>query len=109
MKITAIRKEVGKEPELIDIENDIASLHREVGGFFEIVGSYVCTGNFLTMDNAEELCDYNCKIERREYYGTILYVGPISKAFPSADDEAIKRFRRQKMYGNLKPNLWVWQ
>ncbi len=109
MKIKALRKKVGQEPELIEIDNSIDSLHKEVGGFFEIIGSYVCNGNFLTVDNAAEICEYNCKIEGREYYGTVLYVGPISQSFPGADEPAIKRYRAQANYGNLGKGRWIWQ
>lgn len=108
MKIQVIRKKVGEEPELIEIENTQKAIRNEVGGYFKIIGSYVCNGNFVTLMNGSDFGDFNCKIEGRAYYGTILYIGPMSGDFAAADNAAVKRYKAQANYGNLAAHRWVW-
>lgn len=108
MKITVLKKEVGKEPEMVEIENTTEALHEAVGGHFELIGSYVFTGNFVRLMNGSEWADYNCKTEMHEFYGTMLYIGALEGDIAGADESAIKHFNRQKSYRNLRKEGWVW-
>lgn len=108
MKIKVLRKRIGEEPELIEIENTQKAIRNEVGGYFRIIGSYVCSGNFVTAMNGEDWDEYNCKVEGRAYYGTILYIGPMVGDFTDADEAAVKRYKAQARYGNLGTKRWIW-
>lgn len=104
-----IRKQVGFEPEMIDIGNTLEALRAEVGGHIELFGSHVCDGNFVVNEEGRLLdLPYNCTVEGRQLFGTIIYIGPLAGDFDDADPAAVKRYIAQATYGNLRPEAWVW-
>ena len=83
----AIRKKPGCEPELIDIDNTLAALQQEVGGYIETVS----IADVVIVCNEEgRLCGlpYNCRFVGVDFVGTILVVGRNKDEFcdvPEAD------------------------
>ena len=83
----AIRKKPGCEPELIDIDNTLAALQQEVGGYIETVS----IADVVIICNEEgRLCGlpYNCRFVGVDFVGTILVVGRDRDEFcdvPEAD------------------------
>lgn len=70
----AIRKKPGCAPELIDIDNTLAALQIEVGGYIETVS----IADVVIICNEEgRLCGlpYNCRFVGVDFVGTILVVG----------------------------------
>lgn len=104
-----LRKKVGEEPELIEIECSLEALHKEVDGYVEIFGSHVCSGNFAVNEDGIYLgLPYNCSVEGHKIYGTLIYMGPLAGDFTDAGQDAIKRYEAQANYGNLGKNRWIW-
>ena len=105
----AIMKKVGELPELVDIPDTVKAMKKMVDGPLSLVGSEVCTGNFIVDREAERKGKpYNCSAEGHKFYGTIIYSGPMTRDFNDADKEALKRFNAQATYGNLGKERWVW-
>lgn len=83
----AIRKKPDCEPELIDIDNTLAALQQEVGGYIETVS----IADVVIICNEEgRLCGlpYNCRFVGVDFVGTILVVGRDRDEFcdvPEAD------------------------
>lgn len=83
----AIRKKPGCEPELIDIDNTLAALQQEVGGYIETVS----IADVVIICNEEgRLCGlpYNCRFFGVDFVGTILVIGRDRDEFcdvPEAD------------------------
>lgn len=83
----AIRKKPGCEPELIDIDNTLAALQQEVGGYIETVS----IADVVIICNEEgRLCglSYNCRFVGVDFVCTILVVGRNKDEFcdvPEAD------------------------
>lgn len=71
----AIRKKPGCDPEIIDIDNTLAALQREVGGYIEVVtlpygAALICNkeGRILGRPDNGRVCDV-------DVVGTVLIVG----------------------------------
>lgn len=107
-----IRKEPGKLPEMLDVENDLEALQREVGGYLEAVT--------LTQDLAI-LCDEEGRLKGKEsnfvmpgmgidFVGTILMVGVKSEDFCDVPepDFLLWNFFGMVRYGRAdrKHNVW---
>jgi hypothetical protein len=103
-----IVKRVGEVPELMDVPDTLKCMQRLVDGYVEVVGSRVCNGNFVVNEDGTYMCEFNCYVEGHAFYGTIVYVGPLTQSFNDADEPALKRYRAQAMYGNLRKDMWVW-
>lgn len=83
-----IRKKPGCEPEVIDIDNTLAALQQEVGGYIETVtiasdAVVICNeeGRILGLPD-------NCRVCGVDFVGTILVVGRNKDEFcdvPEAD------------------------
>ena len=76
----AIRKKPGEKPEIVDIENNLESLQKAVGGYIECI----------PYDKFIVICDeegrlkgkpFNCVIDPIPYVGTILAVGDDGEDF----------------------------
>lgn len=105
----AIMKKVGELPELVDIPETVKAMKKMVDGPLSLVGSEVCTGNFIVDREAQRKGKpFNCSIEGRKFYGTIIYTGPWVGDFTDAGQDAIKRYKAQAAYGNLGKERWVW-
>lgn len=82
-KIRVLRKRPGKWPEFVEIENELAALQHEVGGYIETFG----IARDLTIVCNEEGkihgFPYNCTICGETFVGTILLVGVRRDAFKS--------------------------
>ena len=103
-----IVKRVGEVPELMDVPDTLKCMQRMVDGYVEVVGSRVCNGNFVVNEDGSYMCEYNCTVEGHKFYGTIVYVGPMTNTFTDADQLALKHFRAQNLYGNLRKDAWIW-
>ena len=84
----AIRKKPGCEPELIDIDNTLAALQQEVGGYIETV---TIASDAVVICNEEGVLlgmPYNCRVCGVDFVGTVLIVGTKGDEFcdvPEAD------------------------
>lgn len=70
-----LRKKVGSEWELVEIENSLEALQREVGGYIETVG---IAGDACIIVNEEGLINdmpFNTRIFGLQLFGTVLIVG----------------------------------
>ena len=103
-----IVKRVGEVPELMDIPDTLKCMQRMVDGYVAVFGSRVCNGNFVVNEDGAYMCEYNCTIEGHKFYGTIVYTGPFAYEFTDADKMALKHFRAQSLYGNLRKDAWIW-
>lgn len=82
-KIRALRKRPGRPPEFIEIDNELSTLQREVGGYIETFG---IARNLTIICNEEGKIHglpYNCTICGETFVGTILLVGVRGDAFKS--------------------------
>lgn len=82
----AIRKEPGNEPEIIEIENTLEALQKEVGGYIQAIG---------IEDNCCVICDeegrlkgyeQNCVVGGIDFVGPILIVGVAGEDFADLED-----------------------
>ena len=88
----AIRKRPGERAEIVEIENELSALQKEVGGYLESV---------TIAEDAAILCDeegrlkgyaYNCNICGVDFVGTILVVGVDGEEFCDlADAEEVRK------------------
>lgn len=82
-KIRVLRKKPGKQPEFIEIENELAALQHEVGGYIETV---TIASNLTIVCNEEGKIHglpYNCTMFGGTFVGTILLVGVRGDTFKS--------------------------
>ena len=76
----AIYKKPGKAPEIIEIENDLSTLQKLVGGYIEV---------FPMASNADIICNEEGKLRDLPYNITLLgehFVGPILVVGVSGED-----------------------
>ena len=84
----AIRKEPGCAPELIDIDNTLAALQTEIGGYLETVTIASDAVVICNEDGVLLGMPYNCRFVGVDFVGTILVVGRNKDEFcdaPGAD------------------------
>ena len=82
-KIRVLRKKPGRPPEFIEIENELSTLQREVGGYIETFG---IASNLTIICNEEgklQGLPYNCTICGESFVGTIVLVGVRGENFKS--------------------------
>ena len=83
-----IRKKPGCEPEVIDIDNTLAALQQEVGGYIETV-TIASDGGVIWHEEGVPLgMPYNCRFVNVDFVGSILVVGRNKDEFcdvPEAD------------------------
>ena len=84
----AIRKKPGCEPEVIGIDNTLAALQQEVGGYIETVT--IASDAVIICNEEGRLCGlpYNCRFVGVDFVGTILVAGRNKDEFcdvPEAD------------------------
>ena len=84
----AIRKKPGAQPEIIEVDNTLAALQTEVGGYIETV---TITSDAVIICNEEGRIlglPYNCRFVGVDFVGTVLIVGTKGDEFcdvPEAD------------------------
>lgn len=84
----AIRKKPGAQPEIIEVDNTLAALQQEVGGYIETV---TIASDAVVICNEEGVLlgmPYNCRFCGVDFVGTILVVGRNKDEFcdvPEAD------------------------
>lgn len=84
----AIRKKPGAQPEIIEVDNTLAALQQEVGGYIETV---TIASDAVVICNEEGRLrgmSYNCLFFGMVFVGTILVVGRNKDEFcdvPEAD------------------------
>ena len=84
----AIRKKPGAQPEIIEVDNTLAALQTEVGGYIETVS--IAADVVIICNEEGRLCGlpYNCRFGGVDFVGTILVVGRDRDEFcdvPEAD------------------------
>lgn len=84
----AIRKKPGAQPEIIEVDNTLAALQQEVGGYIETVS--IADDVVIICNEEGRLCGlpYNCRFVGVDFVGPILVVGRNKDEFcdvPEAD------------------------
>lgn len=88
-KITAYYKPVGKQQTLVEIENDLQTMQKLIGGYIE---------SYTIASDAAVICDeegrlkglpYNCSVGGARFYGPILLVGACGDEFCSVNKSTI--------------------
>ena len=110
--IKVIRKAPGKLPEMLDVENSLEALQKEVGGYIEAV---------TIAEDMTILCDEEGRLKGKQlnwaipkmgldFVGTILFVGVKGDEFcdVSEPDFILWNFFRMVRYGRAdrKHNVW---
>ena len=82
----AIRKKPGEQPEIVEIENSLESLQKEVGGFVQ--GVTLADDLCVICDEEGRLKGYahNCTVCGVDFVGTILVVGVDGEDFADLED-----------------------
>lgn len=100
-KIRVIRKRPGEDAEIVEIENTLKSLQREVGGYIETLTLFE-DATFLVNEEGKLLgLEPNFFVLSELLVGTVLLVGIAGEDFCSLSDEQIKDA------GTLFPSLGV--
>lgn len=89
----AIIKEVGKNPVVADIKNELEDIQSVVGGYIEIVPSELYNANIAVICNEEGLLmglEPNMVIGYNVVVGNILFVGVDGEDFCDLSDEQIE-------------------
>lgn len=104
-----IMKRPHEEPQLLDIENDLKTLHEAVEGFFEVMGSKEHSGNYI-YNETPHACGLtkNCTVEGRTIYGTFIYVGAFAGDFTDVPAEDVALYELQRKHGTLGTERWLW-
>lgn len=92
--ILCIRKEPGKAPEVVQIENTLEALQHEVGGYIETV---TIAADLTIVVNEEGMLrglPYNANICGRHLFGTILAVGVRGDEFVSIPAAKVMNYMR---------------
>lgn len=94
-KILCIRKAPGKSPEIIQVDNTLEALQREVGGYIESVT--IATDCAILCDEEGRLKrkPENCRIANINFVGTILVVGAKGEEFASLQVSQITTIMRR--------------
>ena len=77
----AIRKKPGAQPEIIEVDNTLAALQQEVGGYIETV---TIASDAVVICNEEGVLlgmPYNCRFLGVDFVGTVLIVGTKGEEF----------------------------
>lgn len=83
--MNVLRKEPGKKPEMVNIENKLEALQEAVGGYIETV----TFSEFIVICDEEGRLkgkEYNCDIKDVSFVGTILIVGDDGDDFTDLSD-----------------------
>lgn len=105
-KIRVLRKKPGRPPEFVEIDNTLAALQHEVGGYIETFG---ITPNLTVVCNEEGKIHglpYNCTIFGESFVGPILLVGVRGDTFKSvhfADMGQARLFMPTLFYDEEEP------
>ena len=87
----ALKKEPGKNPEVIDIENTLQALQDEVGGYIEAVTIAADAVVICNEDGRLRGMEPNCTIARVDFVGPILVVGREGEEFCGLDPHVADR------------------
>lgn len=82
-KIKAWSIKPGKEPELIEIENELKPLQDYVGGYIEAYNISITEAVICNEEGRIMQLPYNCYIEGSHFFGDILIVGVKGENFCS--------------------------
>lgn len=83
-----IRKKPGCDPELIEVENTLEALQREVEGYIEVVSISTDAAVICNEEGRLRGLPYNCRFLGINFVGTVLIVGANGEEFcdvPEAD------------------------
>ena len=81
-----IRKDPGRPPELMELENTLAALQQAVGGYIETVTLSVDTAIICNEEGRLRGLPYNCDFLGISFVGPILVVGIDGDEMCSLDD-----------------------
>ena len=81
-----IRKDPGRPPELVEMENTLAALQQAVGGYIETVTLSVDTAIICNEEGRLQGLPYNCDFLGISFVGPILVVGIDGDEMCSLDD-----------------------
>ena len=79
--MNVIRKEPGKAPEIVEIENELEALQKAVGGYIETFTFAVDACVICNEEGRMKGRPYNTTLGRTSFVGTILVVGIEGEAF----------------------------
>ena len=95
----AIRKKPGCEPEIVEVENTLAALQQEVGGYIEVITLPYGAALICNEEGRLHHLMYNCVVFGVKFVGTVLIVGTKGEKFCDVPAEIIDRFRRVVQHG----------
>lgn len=101
--ILCIRKEPGKAPEIVQIENTLEAFQQAVGGYIETVT--IASDAVIICDEEGRLKDKatNCSVMGVDFVGTILVVRVMGEEFVSIPAANIKRWMNFLFGKEVKP------
>ena len=88
-----IKKEPGKFPEVVDIQNTLEALQEAVGGYIEVFP--VATDLVILCDEEGRIDGkpFNCNLCGTDFCGTILFVGVDGPEFTDIDPHVAELFK----------------
>ena len=77
----AIRKKPGAQPEIIEVDNTLAALQTEVGGYIEVITLPYGAALICNEEGRLRGLPYNCCVFGTSFVGTVLIVGTKGEKF----------------------------
>lgn len=96
--MTVLRKEPGRQWEIVEIENTLEALQESVGGYIEAVNIYEDACIICNEEGRLMGLPYNCMIKGVDFVGPILIVGVSGEDFCGIPMEAAVRIANKFNY-----------
>lgn len=98
-KITAIRVKPGNEPEIVELDNELETFQKEVGGYIEVIRPFydpICVvlnedGKMLGLPENKKVINKNGRL-LDVLVGTILFVGLSGDEFCSLRKDLLEKY-----------------
>ena len=84
-----VRKEVGCNPQVVEIENTLEALQKEVGGYIETVTMFTDMTIVCNEEGRLMGLEHNLEFAGVDFVGTVLFVGIDGDEFCDLSDEMI--------------------
>ena len=91
----AIRKRPGQEPQIIDVENSLEALQREVDGWIETVTFAEDACVICNEEGRIQGLPFNLELMGILFFGTILIVGVDGENFTDLGDAGVELMMRE--------------
>lgn len=91
----AIRKRPGQEPQIIDVENSLEALQREVDGWIETVTFAEDACVICNEEGRIQGLPFNLELMGILFFGTILIVGVDGENFTDLSDAGVELMMRE--------------